>query len=371
MNGNVEYENKIESKIKNLILKNNKLAGFYSFIGDKSISTIYTYLGYVNGFLNYINKAPNELSVDDFSGYMLFIQKNEKGEKTTSSYRISVYSALKNYGKYLVASNQLNKNPMDFIGRPKAVDSQKTIEKREVGYLSKKEIPKYIASIECGVGSTRSRNRQKEWKERDLAIIMLFLNTGIRCSALMKIDIDSIDFNNNLLTVTDKESKVNTYELTPELLDIIKEWMDKRNKILNGEKADALFVSNRKTRMDQASISRVVKKYASNIKGKNITPHKLRATYGTHLYDVTKDIYFVQECMRHNNPKTTELYIRGDKNHTKKKIWSQGFATISFFTFRNTCLRGMPSGSQRGATVCQSHPSRVRWCHRATRLCHR
>ena len=70
--------------------------------------------------------------------------------------------------------------------------------------------------------------------------------------------------------------------------------------------------------MDQASIYRVVNKYASNIKGKHITPHKLRATYGTQLYEATKDIYFVQECMKHSNPKTTELYIRGNKNQTKK-----------------------------------------------------
>lgn len=318
MNGNIEYENKIEKKINNLISKNNKLIGFYSFIGDKSISTIYSYLGYVNGFLNYINKSPNELSVDDFSGYMLFIQKTESGERTTSSYRITVYSALKQYGKYLVASNQLRNNPMDFIGRPKAVDNQETIAKREIGYLSKKEIPKYITSVEYGIGSSRSRKRQKEWRERDKAIVMIFLNTGIRCSALMKIDMDSVDFSNNILTVTDKEAKVNTYELSPELLYIIKEWMGKRAEILNGENVDALFISNRKTRMDQASIYRIVNKYASNIKGKHITPHKLRATYGTQLYDATGDIYFVQGCMGHSNPKTTELYIRGNKNQTKK-----------------------------------------------------
>lgn len=318
MNGNNEYEIKIENKIKKLISKNNNLVGFYSFISDKSIATIYSYLGYVNGFLKYTSKTPNALSVDDFSGYMLFIQRNDNGERTTSSYRIAVYSALKKYGMYLVASNQITKNPMDFIDRPKAVDSQKTIKKREIGYLSKKEIPKYVASVEDGIGSYRSKQRQKEWKERDLAIIMLFLNTGIRCSALMKIDVNGIDFSNKILTVTDKESKVNTYELTEELLDIIKAWMYKRNQILKGEQVDALFISNRKLRMDQASIYRIVNKYAQNIKGKHITPHKLRATYGTQLYDATGDIYFVQECMGHNNPKTTELYIRGNNNQTKK-----------------------------------------------------
>ena len=71
--------------------------------------------------------------------------------------------------------------------------------------------------------------------------------------------------------------------------------------------------------MDQSSISRVVKKYASEISNKNITPHKLRATYGTQLLKATNDIYFVQDCMGHSNPKTTELYIRGQKQENRKK----------------------------------------------------
>ena len=319
MTGNLEYESKYQRKIDNILASNRNLYGFYSFIGDKSISTIYNYLLDVNSFLLYIeNKPSNKLNVDDFAGYMMKIQKNRNGEKTTSSYRIAVYSALKKYGKYLVASNQLEKNPMDFIDRPKPVENQKTVAKREIGYLSKKEIPKYVTAVEYGVGTIRSRKRQKEWKERDMAIIMIFLNTGIRCSALMKIDIDSIDFENKILTVTDKESNVNIYELSTELLDIIKSWMVKRDEILDGKKVDALFISNRKTRMDQGSIYKIVNKYASNINGKHITPHKLRATYGTQLYNATKDIYFVQECMKHSNPKTTELYIRGNRNQTKE-----------------------------------------------------
>ncbi len=318
MNGNIEYENKYQSKIDGLLNSNRRLNGFYSFIGDKSISTIYNYLLHINGFLTYIMDKPvEELNVDDFSGYMMKIQKNRKGEKATSSYRIAAYSALKKYGKYLVASNQLKVNPMDFVERPRAIDSQETISKRELGYLSKKEISKYISNVECGVGNDMSKNKQKNWKERDMAIVMLFLNTGIRSSALMKIDISDIDFENKILIVTDKESSVNIYELSDEMLEIIEIWLKKRKTLLNGKEIEALFISNRRTRMEQQAISNVVTKYSDGIKGKHITPHKLRATYGTQLYEATKDVYFVQKCMKHANPKTTELYIRGNKNQTK------------------------------------------------------
>ena len=62
----------------------------------------------------------------------------------------------------------------------------------------------------------------------------------------------------------------------------------------------------------------LIKKYSAGIDGKNITPHKLRATYGTQLYNKTGDIYFVQDCMGHHSPKTTENYVREKKQNTKK-----------------------------------------------------
>jgi len=319
MNGNLEYEFKYQRKIDALLESNNKLYGFYSFIGDKSISTIYNYLLDVNGFLSYIgDKSLDKLNVDDFSGYMMKIQRNKAGERTTSSYRIAVYSALKKYGNYLVAAETIKSNPMNFISRPRAIDSQKTIEKREKGYLEKKEIPKYIKSVEKGVGSSKCKNRQKDWKERDLAIVTLFLVTGMRCSALVKIDVNNIDFEEKKLVVTDKESKVLTYDLSDETIEILINWLQKREALLKSNKEDALFISNQRKRMEQTTVYRLVNKYAEKIEGKHITPHKLRATYGTQLYNATGDIYFVQQCMHHNNPKTTETYIRGIKNNSKK-----------------------------------------------------
>ena len=318
MTGSVEYELKYQRKIDNMLCENNKLYGFYSFIGDKSISTIYNYLLHINSFLFYIGeKKLNELNVDDFAGYMMKIQRNKNGERTTSSYRIAAYSALKKYGNYLVASNTIINNPMNFIDRPKAVDSQKTIEKRENGYLSKKEISKYIKSIENGVGSSKGKNKQKNWFERDLAIINLLLVTGIRCSALVKIDINDINFEEKQLIVTDKESKVIKYDLSDDTIQILKNWINKREALLGDKTENALFISNQRKRIDQKSVYILVNKYAEVIKGKHITPHKLRATYGTQLYDATGDIYFVQQCMNHNSPKTTETYIRGVKNRSK------------------------------------------------------
>lgn len=320
LDGVSDYELEYQRKINSILKENISLKGFYAFMmNDKSISTVYVYLKYINDFMKYVRKPVTELNVDDFSGYMLKIQKNYKGTKTTSSYRIAVYSALNMYGRYLKSRHYLSENPMEDMQRPRAIESSRTIEKREKAYLTTDEIKTYMANVAEGIGNDNSIARQLEWRERDLAIVTIFLNTGIRCSALVKLDVDNIDFDKRTLSVVDKESKYNIYEISDDVLEVIKKWLCKRDEMIPGSEVKALFISNRKTRMSRSSVQRLVEKYGANIQGKHMSPHKLRATYGTQLYNATGDIYFVQHCLKHNSPKTSELYIRGNKNTQTKK----------------------------------------------------
>ena len=141
----------------------------------------------------------------------------------------------------------------------------------------------------------------------------------MRCSALCSIDVNDINFSDKTLTVTDKGSKVKTYDMSDELCEILNDWIERRNE-MQDVKTKALFISNRKVRMSNNGVSKMVHTYAERcgIDYKNITPHKLRATYGTQLYNKTGDIHFVQECMGHNSPETTQLYIRGDRKNSKR-----------------------------------------------------
>lgn len=320
LDGVSDYELEYQRKINIILEENISLKGFYAFMmNDKSISTVYVYLKYINNFMKCIHKPVTELNVDDFPGYMLKIQKGQNGTRTTSSYRIAVYSALNMYGRYLKSRHYLSENPMEDMQRPRAIESSKTIEKREKAYLTTNEIKTYMANVTEGIGNDESIARQLEWRERDLAIITIFLNTGIRCSALVKLDVDNIDFEKKILSVVDKESKYNIYEISDDVLDVIKKWLRKRNEMIPGSEVKALFISNRKTRMSRSSVQRLVEKYGANIQGKHMSPHKLRATYGTQLYNATGDIYFVQHCLKHNSPKTSELYVRGNKNTQTKK----------------------------------------------------
>ena len=319
MNGVEFYSNKLENRINNLIEENEYdmpyLRGFYYYIKDSlTESSAYKYIGHVVRFINDIDKEISDIDIDD---YLYYLGKVNKGK--SASYQITVYSALKKFSEYLYISKKNVVNGMEHVKRPKFKESEQTIKKREIGYLDNDEIKTYINTVKKGSGSDKAKARQEKWKERDLAIILIFLTTGIRCSALYKLDISSIDFDKHVLMVTDKGNKVIEYLLDIEVENIIKEWLIKRNELKIDKNDQALFISNMKKRMSVEAISLIVKKYSVKIEGKHITPHKLRATYGTQLYNETHDIRFVQSCMNHSSPKTTELYIRGNQDIDKKR----------------------------------------------------
>lgn len=316
MTGNEYIELKQEKVIDDILRKNKDkpyIVGYRNFISKSSNTTVYNYIRHIVQFMNYCQKEIENLTVDDYTLYLSSIKE------TTSSNQIVVYAALKKFSLYLMANNKNTANPMQYIERPKFKEKQETKEKRENGYLDKKEIKKYLETIESGIGSSSAVNRQKNWKERDLLIILIFLNTGMRCSALCKLDVNSINFEKKQLTTIDKGDQLQIYDLPDNIIFHLDCWLSKRAEILGNIKENALFISNRKSRLDKLSVSNIVNKYAGKIKGKHITPHKLRATYGTQLYEATRDLYFTQECMGHASPKTTELYIRGQKEENRKR----------------------------------------------------
>ena len=315
MSGIEVYDNRYIEKINSLLEKNNDLylEGYANFIQNSSLSTVYSYIGYVIRFLRSRKKEITNIRLDDYTAYLSTLRKY------TSSYQIAVYSALKIFSSYCVANGYTTIDYMERVSRPKYKESKKTKEKRENGYLEKGEISECINNISTGVGNDLARKKQEKWKNRDMLLLKMFLNTGMRCSALYKLDIESIEFDKKRLMTVDKGGAVQEFPLDDNLLKLALEWIEDRKKMLGERKEAALFISNRLSRMSQDAIADVIVKYSSTIEDKRITPHKLRATYATQIYEETRDIYLVKECMAHSNPAVTSLYVRGQKNASRQK----------------------------------------------------
>ena len=311
MKGTELYNNEYLDRTDKLISKSNKsyLEGFKWFLtsGDSSPATVYRYVTRVNNFMDTVEKDPKDLGFDDYVVYL------GKLSGKTSSFRITTYAALKKFSTYLKANQTNILDPMQHIKRPKFKEDIKTTEKRKKGYLEKGEIKEMCSNIESGVGTKKAISFQKHTKERDRAIVLLFLSTGVRCSALCKLDVEDVNFEDKSIVVLDKGGKVKHYPLGNEAWQALEIWMNVRKS-----NDDALFVKHDGQRLGYRGVYSLIKKYASTVEGKHITPHKLRATYGTQLYNATHDIYFVQKCMGHNSATTTQLYVRGNDDEGAK-----------------------------------------------------
>lgn len=301
---------KLVREIDGIVSRNNDLDGFYNFMADVSLNTVRVYLLAAERFLEYSKKKANDVKFDDYIKYMNSIRQK------TSSYQIMVYSALKKFSKYLKASKKCQEDYMKDIPRPKPHESIETRNKREKGYLTEKEVEYMLDNIRNGEAK-HSLKEPEVWIKRDMAIVLVLLNTGMRCSALTSLNVESIDFDERNVRVIDKGSKIRDYYLTEYTINAIKEWLETRNdRVSQGE--HALFINKKGNRISSGGVYEIVNKYA-DFDDKRITPHKLRATFGTRMFEKTGDLYFVQQCMGHSNPKTTELYIRGQDEATRTK----------------------------------------------------
>jgi len=311
-----------DKKIKDLINKNSDkpyLEGFKNWAKPRrSRRTIYNYLLYVLHFLNYINKDIREIELDDYARYA------DAQSNLSSSNQIAKYSAIKCFSKYLKASRKISYDFMEGAERPKFIETQETKEKRAKKRLTVKQMHQMFRNIEIGVGNERALWLQNDYRSRDMAIVMVFLTTGIRITALKNMNVSDIDFENNCIRVTDKGDKVNIHNIPEETKTVLRKWLLKREEILTkADKMDeqALFISNEKRRLSDTGIRSVVDKYSRSVTDgdEKITPHALRATFGTLLYDRTHDIELVRQQMNHESVATTQRYIRGNEEANRKR----------------------------------------------------
>ena len=319
MKGSELYREKIKDRTHSYLDNNPRyklvLMDFYCWIGtSKEDVTKYTYITICNKFLEYIGKNSRDLNLNDYALYMSLYTQN------SPSYQIQIYSALSLFSTFMYKIGIANADYMKDVNKPSSKERQETITKRENGVLTDEQIKKLIYNVKHGIGTSRMKKVQERFRERDEFLIMFMLSTGIRRSALIKMDVDDVmrDSDGRLfIRTTEKRSVTRDYYITSEMEMLLRSYLVSRKNFLNGVEQPALFISKNKTRMSATAIDMLIKKYGEGIEG--ISPHKLRATFGTELYKEKKDIYFVQQAMGHANAKTTERYIRGVNEGIRKE----------------------------------------------------
>lgn len=250
------------------------------FIESISVSDIFDFLSYLaNDRVKYENSQYREIGIG-------------------TAARARKLSSIKSFYKYLtVRTKQLVKNPVQDLEFPKL----------------RKSLPKYLTLDECARLLTAVQGPNAS---RDLAILMLFLNCGIRRSELVGLNLSDIyDDRIRVLGKGNKERIVYMGSACKKALDA---YMFERNKIVLSDNR-ALFGSRDKNRISVSAVHRLVKKHmlAAGLDASQLSAHKLRHTAATLMLSNGVDVKTVQEVLGHENLNTTQIYTHIESTELK------------------------------------------------------
>lgn len=351
MPSNTTYQEELKQeqtlKLRELI---NCLPGFSRefFIGIEPTTSIRTRIAYgydLNLFFTYLlqynlsfkgksivdialpdMELINSTDIEAFMEYLNYYIKSNKDNpdvqhefSNNNKGKARKLASIKSFYKYFYKRKKIMVNPASFVDMPKITD--KPIIRLEID-----EVVKLLDIIESGEKQTETQLRYLKFnKARDLAILTLFLGTGVRVSELIGVNISDIDFNVNGFKITRKGGNQVVLYFSNEVRSALEGYLKERKNIspVAGYE-DAFFLSLQRKRISIRNVQILVKKYSGMVTNlKNISPHKLRSTYGTNLYRETGDIYLVADVLGHKDVNTTKKHyaaIDDDKRKMAAKI---------------------------------------------------
>lgn len=219
--------------------------------------------------------------------------------------------------KYFYKKGKIKANPATIVDTPK-------IHEKKIVRLDVNEMANLLDAVESGSNLTNlQKARHEKTKKRDLALITLLLGTGMRVSECVGINRKDLDFQNYAVKVLRKGGNEVMLYFGKEVAEALSDYLEERNQVVTKEENDdALFLSSQGKRISVRAVQNLVKKYAHGVTAKNITPHKLRSTYGTNLYQETGDIYLVADTLGHADVNTTRKHYAEIEENRRKRAAS-------------------------------------------------
>ncbi len=260
----------------------------------------------------------DELRPMDIEEYLYHLKVYEKdGVAHTNEERgISrKLASLRSFYNYFFKNELIDTNPAMKVSMPK-------IHEKNIIRLDVDEVARLLDEVESGENLTERQQKYHEHtKTRDLALLTLMLGTGIRVSECVGLNIDDVDLKNNGIKVHRKGGAEAIVYFGQEVRDALCDYLEERKGItaVPGHE-EALFLSMQNKRLTVRSVENLVKKYSKLITNlKNITPHKLRSTYGTSLYQKSGDIYLVADVLGHKDVNTTRKHYAAIEDDNRRK----------------------------------------------------
>ena len=337
MQGRLENELKINTYIQSLL---DEMPEFVSdwYIklkaSDHQAKTCQTYVNDIRKYLENIDKNVKNISIEKLTSksvdrYMVSIKTkiDDQGLMvyTSASFQKRNWSALNNFFSYLAKENLICRNYMEDINRTRESDEERIAENRIL--LTKDDFNSTIECVLEGVGSKSAQTYQRKYRNRDMAILLLFMTTGMRREEMREINVEDIDLFEKKLYITTKGNRRRNLKIADNPMQYICAWIEDRKEMgLNN--CDALFVNRYGKRMSAQAIYDLIDKYCTEALGYHISPHKLRSGFCSILLEEWGDIHAVMKAVGHKRVETTLRYAV-----TKNNEQAEGASLIDNFLF--------------------------------------
>jgi site-specific recombinase XerD len=255
------------------------------------------------------------LTSNDILKYLMFANFDRGNNSTT---RMRKLSALRSFFKYLIKKHYVEIDPTADIDSPK---SAKTLPK----YMTYEESVKLLDTIKNDVESPTN--------VRDYAIVVLFLNTGMRLSELCGLNLQSFAPDLSTVKVVGKGNKERLIYLNDFARSAITDYLEIRLDPKYVRTSDrAFFLSSREQRISQKTVQWMVHKYfeLSGLGFKGLSVHKLRHTAATLMYQTGKvDIRVLKEILGHEQLNTTQIYTHVVNRNIQQAVEDNPLSRLS------------------------------------------
>ena len=261
------------------------------------------------------------VTASDVYSFLYYLDTDRGDSAKTRARKLSAVKAL--YKFLTVKKNIIENNPCANIESPKL----------------KKQLPKHLSVDESvGLLDAVTNDVASKTRERDYAILTLFLNCGMRLSELVGINLRDIDREMRSLRVTGKGSKERVIYLNDACRSALGVHITHRLQAQAAPGENALFISSRGTRISVKTVQYTVNKYLSlaGLGNKGYSTHKLRHTAATLMYQTGEvDIRVLKDILGHEQLNTTQIYTHVSDKGTETAMTKNPLSTIKTPEMKN------------------------------------
>ena len=211
-------------------------------------------------------------------------------------------SCLRSFLRFLCREGTLTTNPALSVPNPRQ-------HKRLPSFLDERQV---VHLLQTPTTQT--------WRGlRDRAILETLYSTGIRASELVGLNLEDIDAISGTVVVRGKGKKERLCPIGETALHAIRDYLAARPSQKKLRIPDAVFVSQKKTRLTLRQVDRLMVRYVQQAQlPRSIHPHSLRHSFATHLLDHGADLRSIQELLGHSSLSTTQIYTHVSAQRLKK-----------------------------------------------------